>query len=88
MSKKLFNPIIYEDLIKDEEEHYTEIFLLSIFGIIFYIIALLIIVFYVKKIVLLKSKPFIFILVHSITNLIELNINTNELFRVNLIKIN
>ena len=85
MSKKLFNPIIYEDLIKDEEEHYTEIFLLSIFGIIFYIIALLIIVFYVKKIVLLKSKPFIFILVHSITNLIELNINTNELFRVKCI---
>ena len=85
MSKKIFNPIIYDDLIKDEEEHYTEIFLISIIGLILYIIASLIIVFYVKKSVLLKSKPFIFILVHSITNLIEININTNELYRVKCI---
>ena len=77
--------IIYDDLIKDELEHYLEIFILSIFGLFLYLIASLIIVFYVKNIFLLKSKPFIFILVHSITNLIELNINTNELYQVKCI---
>ena len=60
MSKKLFNPIIYEDLIKDEEEHYTEIFLLSIFGIIFYIIALLNYCFLCKKNCSIKIKTFYF----------------------------
>ena len=77
--------IIYDDLIKDELEHYLEIFILSIFGLFLYLIASLIIVFYVKNIFLLKSKPFIFILVHSITNLIELNINTDELYQVKCI---
>jgi len=79
------NHIIYDDLIKDELEHYFEIFILSIIGLISYVIALLIIVFYVKNIFLLKSKPFIFILVHSISNLIEININTKELYQVKCI---
>ena len=38
-------------------------------------------IFCVHKKVLLKSKPFIFILIHSFTNLIELKINEKELFQ-------
>ena len=85
MSKKLFKPIIYDDLINDELEHFWEIFILSIFGLILYVIASLIIIFYVKKNVLLKSKPLIFILVHCISNLIELNIIKTELYQVKCI---
>ena len=76
----MFQPIIYDELIKDEYENYIVIFVLSIIGLILFLISSLLIIFCVKKKVLLKSKPFIFILIHSLSNLIELQINEKELF--------
>jgi hypothetical protein len=80
MSNKLFQPIIYDKLIEDEYENYEETLILSFIGLALFLISVLILIFYIKKIILIKSKPFIFILVHSITNLIEIHINKKELF--------
>ena len=80
MSNKLFQPIIYDKLIEDEYENYEETLILSFIGLALFLISVLILIFYKKKIILIKSKPFIFILVHSITNLIEIHINKKELF--------
>ena len=80
MSDKLFKPIIYDELIKDESDSYIVTFVLSIIGLVLLLISSLFMIFCVKKKVLLKSKPFIFILIHCITNLIELKINEKELF--------
>lgn len=80
MSDKLFRRIIYDELIKDESDNYIVIFVLSIFGFILFLLSSLLMICCVKKRVLLKSKPFIFILIHSFTNLIELKINEKELF--------
>ena len=82
MSDKLFEPIIYDKLIKDESENYIVIFILSLVGLFLFFISSLIMIFCVHKKVLLKSKPFIFILIHSFTNLIELKINEKELFQI------
>ena len=81
MSDKLFQPIIYDKLIEDESDNYLEILVLSVFGLFLLFISILIMTFHIKKIVLIKSKPFIFILIHSLTNLIELNISQIELYK-------
>jgi len=81
MSDRLFQPIIYDELIKDESENSIVIFILSIIGLFLFLISSLIMIFCVKKKVLLKSEPFLFILVHCFTNLIELKINEKELFQ-------
>lgn len=81
MSDKLFQPIIYENLIEEEFENYFEIFILSVIGLVLFFIAALLIIFYVNKFVLIKSKPFIFILLHCLTNLIEIQLNQKEIYR-------
>ena len=63
-----------------ESNEYIVTFILSIFGLILFLISSIIIIIYIKKKVLLKSKPFIFILIHCFTNIIELKINEKESF--------
>ena len=57
-----------------------EIFILSIIGLSLFFIAILLMIFYAKKFVLIKSKPFIFILLHCLTNLIEIQIIQKDLY--------
>ena len=66
----------------DEDEvtiQRTILYTLSLTGIVLYFISLLVMVFYIKKLVFIKSKSFSFILLNSLTNLFELMFNKKEL---------
>ena len=52
---------------------------LSFFGIILYLLSLLVMICYIKKIVFIKSKSFSFILLNSLTNLFDLMLTNKEL---------
>jgi len=81
MSHKLFQPIIFEKLIEDESENYMEIFILTIIGFFLFLLSALLMIFYAKKFVLIKTKPFIFILLHCLTNLVEIQVIQIDLFK-------
>lgn len=53
----------------------TIIIFLSSLGLVLYFISLLIMIFYIKKVVFIKSKSFSFILLNSLTNFFEIYIN-------------
>lgn len=69
------NNLNNETLIENDEIQRNIIYTLSFFGIILYFFSLLIMLFYIKNVVFIKSKSFSFILLNSITNLIDLSIN-------------
>ena len=63
-----------------ESDEYIMTYILSIIELIVFTMSSIIII-YTKKKVLLKLNPFIFILIHCFTNLIELKINAKESFQ-------
>ena len=81
MSKRLNDQIISDELMQFESDEYIMTYILSIIELIVFTISSIIIIIYTKKKVLLKLNPFIFILIHCFTNLIELKINAKESFQ-------
>jgi len=80
--KKIPQKILtFEELIETDKIHRLALFILSFAGIILYFISLLVMIFYVKKVVFIKSKSFSFILLNSITNLFELTMNRRNLYQ-------
>ena len=75
MSKIFYKNLTFEELIKTDIIQRNLLFSFSCFGIILYVLSVLIILLYLKKIELFKSKPLLFILLNSITNLFDLKIN-------------
>ena len=80
MSKRPNDQIISDELMQFESDEYIMTYILSIIELIVFTMSSIIII-YTKKKVLLKLNPFIFILIHCFTNLIELKINAKESFQ-------
>ena len=72
------NSINNEMIIKLNEIDTTILTVTSFSGLVIYFISVLLIIFYVKKLFLIKSHSFLFILINSISNLIELYIKEKE----------
>ena len=66
-------------LLEDDTIQRTIILTLSFFGIFLYLLSLLVMICYIKKIVFIKSKSFSFILLSSLTNLFDLMLTKKEL---------
>jgi hypothetical protein len=66
-------------LLEDDTIQRTIILTLSFFGIFLYLLSLLVMICYIKKIVFIKSKSFSFILLNSLTNLFDLMLTKKEL---------
>ena len=79
MSNKNNSYLSYEELLETDVVQRTVLYTLSYIGMISYVISLLIIIFYIKRITFIKSRSFSFILLHSLTNLFELTINQKNL---------
>ena len=75
MSKIIYKNLTFEELIKTDVIQRNLLFSFSWLGIILYVLSLLIILLYLKKFELFKSKPLLFILLNSITNIFDLEIN-------------
>ena len=79
MSNKSNELLTYEEILETDVIQRTVLYILSYAGILSYILSLLIIVFYIKKITFIKSRSFSFILLNSLTNLFELTIKQKNL---------
>ena len=66
-------------LLEDDTIQRTIILTLSFFGIFLYLLSLLVMICYIRKIVFIKSKSFSFILLNSLTNLFDLMLTKKEL---------
>ena len=75
MSKIIYKNLTFEELIKTDIIQRDLLYIFSWLGIILYALSFLIILLCIKKFDLFKSKPLLFILLNSITNLFELEIN-------------
>jgi len=75
MSKNSIESINDENLNDIDTIQRTIIICLSSLGLVLYFISLLIMIFYIKKVVFIKSKSFSFILLNSLTNFFEIYIN-------------
>ena len=77
MSKIFYKNLTFEELIKTDIIQRGLLFIFSWLGIILYNLSVIIILLYIKKFELFKSKPLLFILLNSITNLFDLEVNIN-----------
>jgi len=85
MSKNAIESINDENLNEIDTIQRTIIICLSSLGLVLYFISLLIMIFYIKKVVFIKSKSFSFILLNSLTNFFELYINNKLILPIKYI---
>ena len=82
MITEFLNNLNFKELIVTDEAQRALLYFLSYLCLLLYFISLLIIIFYIKEFNIIKTNPFSFFLLNSITNLFELTIIYKNLFSI------